>query len=108
MMIAKTTLCLSVITTTCQTAAQFARGEIAVVVVKTPTTVASCNQIGRLSALINQLSWQVNNSSFEKLEEAQRGDRLKMRIFEFRNRIRIFERNTNIRIFEHSLTSLEY
>ena len=74
-MIAKTTLCLIVITTKCQTAKQFARGEIAVIVVKTPTTVASCNHLGRLSALINHLSRQVNNSSFENLEEAQGGDR---------------------------------
>ena len=73
-MIAKTTLCLIVITTTCQTALQFARGEIAVSVVKTPTTVASCNQLGRLSALIKHLSMQVNNSSFDNLEEVQRGD----------------------------------
>ena len=74
-MIAKTTLCLIVITTTCQTAIQFARGETAVSVFKTPTTAASCNQLGRLSALINHLSMQVNNSLVDNLEEVQRGDR---------------------------------
>ena len=95
MMIAKTTLCLIVITTMCQTAIQFARGD----------DCCNCCQntdlgyIGRLSALIIHLSRPVYNSSFENFEEAQRGDRLKMRIFEFRDRIPIFERNTNIRTF---------
>ena len=97
-MIADITLCLIVIKTTCQTAMQFARGDDCCNFVKTLTTVTSCNQLGRFSALINHLSRRVYNSSFDNLG-VQRGDRYKMRIFEFRNRIRIFERNTNIRTF---------
>ena len=70
-MIAKTTLCLIVITTMCRTAIQFARGD----------DCCNCNQntdhsyIGRLSALIIRLSRRVYNSSFENLEEVQRGGR---------------------------------
>ena len=48
---------------------------ITVIVVKTSTTVTSCNQLERLSALIIHLSRRVYNSSFENLEEAQPGDR---------------------------------
>ena len=103
-MIAKTALRLIVITTTCQTALQFARGEIAKIVVKTPTTVASCNQLGRLSALINHLSMQVNNSSFENLDEVQRRDRKKK--CEYSNSEIVFEYSNGIQVFEYSLTSL--
>ena len=72
-MIAKTTLCLIVITTTCQTAIQFARGDDCCNCCQN-TDHSYIRQSTRLSALIIHLSRRVYNSSFENLEEAQRGD----------------------------------
>ena len=97
-MIAKTTLCLIVITTTCQTALHM-QEVITVIVVNTPTTVTSCNQLARLSALIIHLSRRVYNASFENLEEAQRGTDKK---HEYSNSEIVFKYSNGIRIFEYS------
>ena len=97
-MIAKITLCLIVITTNCQTAIQFARGDDCCDCCQ--NTVTSCNQLWRLSALIIHLSRRDYDSLFENLEEAQRGDKIK------NANIQIQKSYSNIRTeYEYLLTS---
>ena len=83
------------------------------IVIITPTTVTSCNLLGRLAALIIHVTRRVYKSSFENLEDelnTDRGNKMKkanIRIRKLYLNIRMEGKYSNIRIFVDILTQNE-
>ena len=97
--IAKTTLCLIVITTTCQTDIQFARGGDCCDCCQNTDHSYIMQSSREIIGLFIHLSWRVYNSSFENLESTAQGQIKKC---EYSNSKIVFEYANGIQIFEYS------
>ena len=67
------------------------------IIIKTPTTITSCNELGRLEALITHLSRRVHKASFENLEDKLNTEGGEKK-YEYSNLENVFEYSNRIRI----------